>query len=237
MSLRRLYLVAMGVACLSFGAGTDLVAAEDASLPSQDRELEERERALQQKLKGVLDELEDVKERRRATGQQASTAGPVAEPTVEVPPGGVPEIALRDIRIMSQRVEARPTGVTQSSTDRSEHESQPTRHLRESLESIPGIVTRQEHGGREANLSIRGSGNKTGCCVRNVKVYEDGFSVTQPDGLTRSEMHDPWFLQSIEVRRGPSSSLYDNYALGGMVHMKTRRGRDIDGVETFLSVG
>lgn len=237
MSLRHLYLVAMGTACLVLGSTMDLVAAEEPSVPSLDGELEERERALQHKLKGVLDELDDVKERRRAIGRQAPTAGAVVEPTVEVPSGGIPEVAMRDIRVMSQRVEARPTGVTQSSTDRSEHESQPTRHLRESLESIPGIVPRQEHGGREVNLSIRGSGNKTGCCVRNVKVYEDGFSVTQPDGTARPEMHDPWFLQSIEVRRGPSSSLYDNYALGGMVHMKTRRGRDIDGVETFLSVG
>ena len=186
MSLRHLYLVAMGTACLVLGSTMDLVAAEEPSVPSLDGELEERERALQHKLKGVLDELDDVKERRRAIGRQAPTAGAVVEPTVEVPSGGIPEVAMRDIRVMSQRVEARPTGVTQSSTDRSEHESQPTRHLRESLESIPGIVPRQEHGGREVNLSIRGSGNKTGCCVRNVKVYDDATGRTRPPRNARS---------------------------------------------------
>jgi outer membrane receptor protein involved in Fe transport len=39
------------------------------------------------------------------------------------------------------------------------------------------------------------------------------------------------------VLRGASSSLYDNYALGGMVHFRTRRGSDINGFETFLSGG
>ena len=209
-------------------------AAEE---PAEETRLEQREQVLKKQLKEIIDELEDVKERRRAAGGSVHEPSTVTEQRVAAHPEAVPELALSDVHVMSQRVEQRPSGVTQSSTPRSEHESQPTRHLRESLESIPGIVPRQEHGGREVNLSIRGSGNKTGCCVRNIKVYEDGFSVTQPDGTARPELHDPWFMQSIEVRRGPSSSLYDNYALGGMVHVRTRRGRDIDGVETFLSVG
>ena len=44
-------------------------------------------------------------------------------------------------------------------------------------------------------------------------------------------------MRSVEVTRGASSSFYDNYALGGMVHFRTRRGSDINGVETFLSGG
>ena len=44
-------------------------------------------------------------------------------------------------------------------------------------------------------------------------------------------------MRSVEVTRGASSSLYDNYALGGMVHFRTSRGSDINGFETFLSGG
>ncbi len=44
-------------------------------------------------------------------------------------------------------------------------------------------------------------------------------------------------MRSVEVTRGASSSLYDNYALGGMVHFRTRRGGDIHGLETFFSGG
>lgn len=223
----------MGLSALLWSQAVESAAEE----PAEETRLEQREQVLKKQLKEIIDELEDVKERRRAAGGSVHEPSTVTEQRVADHPEAVPELALSDVHVMSQRVEQRPSGVTQSSTPRSEHESQPTRHLRESLESIPGIVPRQEHGGREVNLSIRGSGNKTGCCVRNIKVYEDGFSVTQPDGTARPELHDPWFMQSIEVRRGPSSSLYDNYALGGMVHVRTRRGRDIDGVETFLSVG
>lgn len=237
MSLRRTIVAGLGLVSLSVGAGIGIVAAEEPFPPYQEQELEERERVLKQKLKGVLDELEEVKERRLATGRQEPTASPLAEQTVPVPSGGVPEIALTDIRIISERVERRPEGITESSTTRSEHESQPTRHLRESLESLPGIVTRQGFGGREVNISIRGSGAKNGGALRNLKLYEDGISFTDSTGFSRTEIHDPWFLESVEVRRGPSSSLYDNYALGGMVHFRTRRGRDIDGVETFFSGG
>lgn len=51
-----------------------------------------------------------------------------------------------------------PTGVTKSEVPRSELSDQPTRHLRESLESVPGVSARQGQGGRDVNLSIRGSG-------------------------------------------------------------------------------
>ena len=84
---------------------------------------------------------------------------------------------------------------------------------------------------------IRGQGAKTTFAVRDIKIYEDGFSQTQSDGLSRLDMQDPWFMRSTEVIRGASSSLYDNYALGGMVHFRTRRGSDINGFETFLSGG
>ena len=73
--------------------------------------------------------------------------------------------------------------------------------------------------------------------MRDVKFYEDGIGQTQSDGLSRLDIHDPWFMESTEVVRGASSSMYGNYALGGAVHFKTRRGKDINGVETFVTGG
>ena len=124
-----------------------------------------------------------------------------------------------------------------SSTEQSETESQPTRTMKESMESLPGVVMRQANGPRDFSLMIRGQGAKTTFAVRDIKLYEDGFIQTQSDGLSRLDIHDPWFMRSVEVTRGASSSLYDNYALGGMVHFRTRRGSDINGFETFLSGG
>lgn len=68
-------------------------------------------------------------------------------------------------------------------------------------------------------------------------MFEDGFDLTQSDGLSRLDMQDPWFMEAIDVERGASSALYGNYALGGIVNFRTRRGRDIKGVETFTNVG
>ena len=109
--------------------------------------------------------------------------------------------------------------------------------MKESMESLPGVVLRQANGPRDFSMMIRGQGAKTSFAVRDIKIYEDGFIQTQSDGLSRLDIQDPWFMRSVEVTRGASSSLYDNYALGGMVHFSTRRGSDINGVETFLSGG
>ncbi len=59
-----------------------------------------------------------------------------------------------ELRALNQE----PTGVTKSVVPRSELADQPTRRLRESMESAPGVTARQGPGGRDVNLSIRGSG-------------------------------------------------------------------------------
>jgi iron complex outermembrane receptor protein len=59
-------------------------------------------------------------------------------------------------------LEKQPAGVTQSTVPRSEFTEQPTRHMRESLESLPGMTMRQGNGPRDFNISIRGSGAKAG---------------------------------------------------------------------------
>lgn len=51
-----------------------------------------------------------------------------------------------------------PDGVTRSAVPREEFTEQPTRQVRESLESLPGMTVRQEGGPRDFNISIRGSG-------------------------------------------------------------------------------
>jgi outer membrane receptor for Fe3+-dicitrate len=50
-------------------------------------------------------------------------------------------------------------GLTRSSVTREEFTEQPTRNMRESLESLPGTAVRQGSGARDTNVSIRGSGH------------------------------------------------------------------------------
>lgn len=210
-------------------------AQDPAPAPPSGSDKVQRKQRLEQRLKEILEELDSLKESGEVPKEP--TASVVKEQKATEEPGATPELALEDMSIISRREQKRPEGLTLSATPRSEHESQPTRHFRESLESIPGVVLRQANGPRDFNISIRGSGAKTGFGVRNIKMYEDGIIQIQSDGLARLDLHDPWFMQSVEVTRGACSSLYDNYCVGGMVHFKTRRGGEINGVETFFEGG
>ncbi|MEI2653372.1 MAG: Plug domain-containing protein [Microthrixaceae bacterium] len=109
---------------------------------------------------------------------------------------------LADISIVSKRVQKHPEGLAFSATPRSETDSQPTRTMKESMESLPGVILRSANGPRDFGVSIRGSGVKTTGVVRDLKFYEDGIGQTQSDGFSRLDMHDPWFMQSVEVTRG-----------------------------------
>jgi len=62
-------------------------------------------------------------------------------------------------------------------------------------------------------------------------IFDDGFPVTQPDGLSRSDLIDPHAYGAIDVIRGPSSALYGNYATGGALNFRTRPGGTINGAE------
>lgn len=235
MLLRRVGYI--GCAVLVSGmlsAGDELAGAQEAAPPSA------REQELREQLKGILQELDDLQKEREKTVPPAERPQAVTEkvtPEHAEATGATPEYELADTSIVSERLKKRPEGVSLSATVPAETDSQPTRTMKESLESLPGIVLRQANGPRDFSITIRGQGAKTTFAVRDIKVYEDGFIQTQSDGLSRLDIHDPWFMRSTEVTRGASSSLYDNYALGGMVQFRTRRGSDLNGFEAFLSGG
>ena len=217
--------------------------AQDA--PSSDPSASPRERALRDQLKNILKELDELQQKKESEKpeaerptiikEQAESASPEAAP--EAASEAKPDFDLADMSIVSKRLQKRPEGHLLSATVPSETDSQPTRTMKESMESLPGIVLRQANGPRDFSIMIRGQGAKTSFAVRDIKIYEDGIQQTQSDGLSRLDMQDPWFMRSVEVTRGASSSLYDNYALGGMVQFRTRRGSDIHGLETFFSGG
>jgi iron complex outermembrane receptor protein len=56
-----------------------------------------------------------------------------------------------------RRLQSQPEGTARSTVPRSEFSDQPTRSMKESLESAPGVSMRQGSSGRDAQLSIRGS--------------------------------------------------------------------------------
>ncbi len=227
----------VAVAAFVSGLGAPAICtAQEASGPAEGSTTQ-REQELRDQLKSILQELEELQKAREETVPATKRPSVVKEQIEPKGPEEVPKVELSDISIVSTRVQKRPEGITLSATPRSEYDSQPARHMKESLESLPGVIVRQANGPRDFSISIRGSGTKTTFAIRDLKLYEDGIIQTQSDGLSRLDIHDPWFMKSVEVTRGASSSLYDNYALGGMVHFRTRRGSDINGFESFFSGG
>lgn len=93
-------------------------------------------------------------------GMDAAAQERVQPPTDEARARRMQDLQKEAARIRQELEALRqgPEGVTQSTAPRSELTEQPTRHMRESLESLPGMTVRQGEGPRDFNISIRGSG-------------------------------------------------------------------------------
>src|ERR1700730_10896613 len=130
-----------------------------------------------------------------------------------------------------------PAGQTETTIDRSQWENRPAFSVGDVLRDSPGISVKQGNGPRDLGISIRGSNARNTFGIRNLVIFDDGFPVTQPDGLSRSDLLDPRAYGAIDVIRGPSSALYGNYATGGALNFRTRPGGTIDGVEYGVDGG
>jgi iron complex outermembrane receptor protein len=62
---------------------------------------------------------------------------------------------------------------------------------------VPGITTITGNGPRDISISLRGSNDRQSYSIRNALLFEDGFQVTQPDGLGRADLTDPHAYDSI----------------------------------------
>ena len=130
-----------------------------------------------------------------------------------------------------------PNGQTATTIDRSRFDNRPAFSVADILRESPGISVKQGNGPRDLGISIRGSNARNGFGIRNMVIFDDGFPVTQPDGLSRSDLIDPHAYGAVDVIRGPSSALYGNYATGGAINFRTRLGREIDGFEYGVDGG
>src|SRR3954467_9203974 len=198
------------------------------------------------------------------SGAEAQTALPAV--TVEAPRGTTARSAARKPAVRSSaRTQARPPSATpapsasltagitpsvarallyqapngqiQTTIDRSQFDNRPSFSVSDVLRESPGISVKQGNGPRDLGISIRGSNARNGFGIRNLVIFEDGFPVTQPDGLSRSDLIDPRAYSAIDVIRGPSSALYGNYATGGALNFRTRPGGTIDGIEYGVDGG
>jgi len=235
--LTHLTFLTSSILCLLFLSVGHSMAASNAAGTSTKAQLAQQRQALEAELIQLENRLTSVRAQLRALDKDGSSSGTSSDESAQVALKETEVEVLSQIDVVAKRIQRLPLGVTRETADRSTIDNQPAKDFRESLESIPGIVLRQRNGPRDFSISIRGFGAKQSFGVQKIKMYEDGFSLTQSDGLSRLDLPDPWFMEATEVERGASSAMHGNFALGGIVNFRTRRGRDIQGVETFTQVG
>lgn len=150
-----------------------------------------------------------------------------------------PETLVDEVRVNGVRPEVadRPLGQTSSAVTSADFDRQAVVTIADVLTRIPGVTMVAGNGPRDISISVRGSNARQTFGVRNVQVFEDGFPVTQPDGLARTDLTDPHAYGRIDVIRGPSSALYGNYATGGAIRFQLRSGRELDGLELGVEAG
>jgi iron complex outermembrane receptor protein len=83
---------------------------------------------------------------------------------------------------------------------------------------------------------LRGFGGRSGFGIRGIRVYVDGIPETLPDGQAQVDSIDLGSTKSIEVLRGPASSLYGN-ASGGVISVETELGEMRPFIEAGLAGG
>src|SRR5690606_37796347 len=109
--------------------------------------------------------------------------------------------------------------------------------LDEALAGVPGLYMQNRYNfSQDLRISLRGFGARSGFGIRGVRVYVDGIPETLPDGQAGVDSIDLGSAKSIELLRGPSSSLYGN-AAGGEIAIETDLGDAEPYVEAELAGG
>ena len=93
--------------------------------------------------------------------------------------------------------------------------------LSESLIRVPGISSQSRNQlAQDTQISSRGFGARSAFGVRGLRLYVDGIPLTMPDGIGQPLNVDLNNIKSIEIMRGPFSSLYGSSS-GGVIQLRT----------------
>lgn len=85
------------------------------------------------------------------------------------------------------------------------------------LADVPGLFLQSRYGSHDLRISLRGFGTRSSSGARGVRVLQDGFPQSEPDGETVLDDIDFTTLGGVEVVKGNLSSLYAN-APGGVIN-------------------
>jgi iron complex outermembrane recepter protein len=110
-------------------------------------------------------------------------------------------------------------------------------NISEVLGTVPGLVANNRGNyAQDLQISSRGFGARTAFGVRGIRIYVDGIPGNSPDGQGQVSHIDLGSAKSIEVLRGPFSSIYGN-ASGGVINVTTQEGGPDTVATTSFSTG
>ncbi len=98
--------------------------------------------------------------------------------------------------------------------------------LDEALSGVPGVLVQSRFGNQDVRLTIRGFGARgagersNAGTSRGVRILNNGFPETEPDGRTSFDLIDLSTVGTIEVVRSNASSMWGN-ASGGVVNISS----------------
>jgi len=88
------------------------------------------------------------------------------------------------------------------------HDGQAEMNLSESLIRVPGLTAQNRtQMAQDPEIATRGFGARSAFGVRGVRIIYDGIPLSMPDGIGQPGNVDLSTINSIEVMRGPFSSL------------------------------
>ncbi len=101
------------------------------------------------------------------------------------------------------------------------------------MNTIPGVRMDERSPG-SFRLNIRGSSLRSPFGVRNVKIYYNGIPYTDPGGHTYLNQLGAHIIRSVEIIKGPGSSLY-GAGTGGVVLIQS--AGETNGIEADATAG
>jgi len=107
----------------------------------------------------------------------------------------------------------------------------------EALAVVPGLYIQNRYNfSGDLRVSLRGFGARSSFGIRGIRILVDGIPETLPDGQAGVDSIDMGSAQSIEVLRGPASSLYGN-ASGGVISVTSELGTSAPFIEGKAAAG
>jgi iron complex outermembrane receptor protein len=107
----------------------------------------------------------------------------------------------------------------------------------EALAAVPGLYIQNRYNfSGDLRVAMRGFGARSSFGIRGIRIIVDGIPETLPDGQSGVDSIDLGSAQSIEVLRGPASSLFGN-ASGGVIAVSSELGDSDPFVEGKIAGG